>query len=80
MTHGGLMSTQEAIAYGVPMIVVPIFSDQHLNARLSMDKGISITVDYQKITADSFTEVLNDVLKNSTYRYVFIGSQASTVF
>ena len=72
MTHSGLMSTQEAVHYGVPMIGVPIFGDQFLNIRLSVNKKIAVATDYKTLTTESFTNDLNTVLKNPSYRYAFI--------
>lgn len=37
LTHGGLLSTQEAIYHGVPVLGLPFISDQLLN----MDKAVS---------------------------------------
>lgn len=33
ISHGGLLSTQEAVYHGVPMIVFPIFAEQDYNAQ-----------------------------------------------
>ncbi|XP_043268662.1 UDP-glucosyltransferase 2-like [Venturia canescens] len=67
VTHGGLGSTQEAVTYGVPMIHIPIFGDQNLNARLCAKKRIGVTMDHRKITTDTFTEAIKKILDDPIY-------------
>ncbi|XP_031329630.1 UDP-glucuronosyltransferase 3A2-like isoform X2 [Photinus pyralis] len=38
ITHGGALSTQEAMYHGVPVIVVPFFIDQHANGEKLADR------------------------------------------
>lgn len=66
------MSTQEAITYGVPMIDIPIFGDQFLNARLCAERKIGITILHQDVTSDSFTKAIKTILENPIYRYVIL--------
>nr|UEN71103.1 UDP-glucosyltransferase 334AA4 [Meteorus pulchricornis] len=68
ITHGGLMSTQEAISYAVPMIGMPLFADQFLNIDLYVKKKIAVRVDYHDITAEKLDAALNEVLHNPIYR------------
>nr|CAD7461358.1 unnamed protein product [Timema tahoe] len=67
MTHGGLLSTQEAIYNGVPLVGIPIFADQKVNVLKSEESGFAKMVDFQNITEASLYLVLNEVLSNLTY-------------
>ena len=64
ITHGGLLSTQEAIHRGVPLVGIPIFADQHYNLARIVSAGIGIKLDYENITTESVTWALNEVLNN----------------
>ncbi|XP_022114873.2 UDP-glucosyltransferase 2 [Pieris rapae] len=67
ISHGGLLGTQEAVACGVPMLVVPLYADQALNARAMNDRGLSLTLNLPDITKDSIKDALHNLLSN--YRY-----------
>ena len=45
ITHGGRGRIKEAIATGVPMLVVPMGRDQHENATLIQEKKLGYKVD-----------------------------------
>ncbi|XP_032453936.1 uncharacterized protein LOC100123458 [Nasonia vitripennis] len=68
VTHGGLMGTQEAIYYGVPLLGIPLFGDQHYNVRAYVKRGIAIKIDRYEITEESFTHALKEVLYNPQYK------------
>ena len=68
MTHGGLLGTQESIFYGVPMVAIPLFSDQRLNAAIYTRKNIAVTVDLHEITEETFTRALYTVLHDPSIR------------
>ena len=68
ITHGGMMSTQEAVFHGIPMIALPVFADQHINIRNYVEQKIAVSLDLFKIDGVSLTRVIIDVLKNPIYR------------
>ncbi|XP_014479890.1 PREDICTED: UDP-glucuronosyltransferase 2B30-like [Dinoponera quadriceps] len=69
ITHGGLMGTQEAIYYGVPMIGIPLFGDQKINIQSYERKKIAISLNsVQDVTEEKLTSALNSILKDPTYR------------
>ncbi|XP_011171057.2 UDP-glucosyltransferase 2 [Solenopsis invicta] len=68
ITHGGLMSMQEAISCGVPMIGIPLFFDQFNNINACVAKNIAIRLDVDTITEKSMDAALNAILKDPLYR------------
>lgn len=67
ITHGGLLGGTESIYYGKPVITIPIFGDQKLNAARTVATGIGIRVDYTNLTETSLTWALNEMTKNDNY-------------
>ncbi|XP_054156558.1 NDP-glycosyltransferase YjiC-like [Oppia nitens] len=50
ITHGGSNTVTETMAYGKPMIVLPLFGDQWDNARRLDDLGLGIQLDAYRCT------------------------------
>jgi glucuronosyltransferase len=67
ITHGGLLGGTEAIYYGKPLITIPIFGDQKLNAARSVLSGYGVRVDYHNLTEASLTWALKEVLSEKKY-------------
>lgn len=67
VTHGGLLGGTEAIYYAKPLVVMPIFGDQKMNAVRTVSNGFGVRVDYSNLTEASFTWALNEVLSNPSY-------------
>ncbi|XP_045502581.1 UDP-glucosyltransferase 2-like isoform X2 [Colias croceus] len=68
IAHGGLLGTQEAVACGVPMLIVPLYADQALNARAMNDRGLSLTLTLQEITKDTLKESLQKLLNDHRFK------------
>ncbi|KAJ3642488.1 hypothetical protein Zmor_025267 [Zophobas morio] len=68
ITHGGLLSTTETIYHGVPILAIPVFGDQKLNAKSAMNNGFGLVLPYNEITEESFTQLIQEILNNSKYR------------
>lgn len=67
ITHGGLLGGTEAIYYGKPLVTIPIFGDQKLNAARSVLSGFGVRVDYQNLTESSLTWALQEILNQEKY-------------
>ncbi|XP_046384786.1 UDP-glucosyltransferase 2-like [Ischnura elegans] len=67
VSHAGLLSTQEAIYHGVPIVAVPFFADQHTNARRLVELGVAVHVDFLTLTKESFKEKILNVTINPRY-------------
>lgn len=58
VTHGGMNSVSEALAQGVPMIVIPQAVDQHLVARQAANLGAAVVVERDAVSADTLAAAL----------------------
>ncbi|XP_011860567.1 PREDICTED: UDP-glucuronosyltransferase 2B19-like isoform X2 [Vollenhovia emeryi] len=66
-THGGLLSTQETIWKGIPMIVMPFFMDQKSNSEILVSKGVAIRLSYSTLSVQSILHAVEEVLHNKRY-------------
>lgn len=64
VSHGGLLSTIEAIYHGVPMLGIPIFWDQKANVATAVEKGYAVGLRYRELTEDNFEKALREILDN----------------
>jgi len=67
-THGGLLSLMEATYHGVPVISMPIMSDQSLNAKKAASTGLGITLDLDKLSEQKIADAIVEVMGNPAYR------------
>lgn len=68
ITHAGALGTMEAVAYGVPMICMPLFIDQFTNAANYAKRKVAITLDIKLLTPKDFESALQEILQNSIYK------------
>jgi UDP:flavonoid glycosyltransferase YjiC (YdhE family) len=68
ITHGGFNSVKEALASGVPMVVVPISADQPYSAERCAAIGVAGTVGADARSPDAIREAVRQVLGDPKYR------------
>ncbi|KAG7299317.1 hypothetical protein JYU34_016240 [Plutella xylostella] len=68
ITHGGLLSTTEAVHYGVPIIGIPAFADQFINVDRAVNKGFAKRVDLSYNIAQELKGAIEEVISNSTVK------------
>ena len=56
VSHGGSGTTFGALAAGVPVVVVPLFADQHANATRVAEAGVGLVVDEFPVDAPASDE------------------------
>ena len=65
ITHGGMNSVSEAMAEGVPMIVLPFVSDQPVNARQVARLGLGKVLDPKTLTSAQLRSTALSILSDS---------------
>lgn len=62
--QGGLQSTQEAIHYGVPLLGMPIFSDQENQIKIAINHGIAKRLNIETLTRDELKFAIQEMINN----------------
>lgn len=68
ITHGGNNTTTETLHHGKPMIVLPLFWDQHDNAQRATELGFGIRLDTYRFTDAQMNEALGRLLGDASLR------------
>ncbi|KAK5643188.1 hypothetical protein RI129_007033 [Pyrocoelia pectoralis] len=62
ITHGGMFGVTEAVYCGVPMVIIPLFSDQTTNALTVENNGGGVHLPYENLSEESIYDALISVL------------------
>uniref|UniRef100_A0A0N5AXF9 glucuronosyltransferase n=1 Tax=Syphacia muris TaxID=451379 RepID=A0A0N5AXF9_9BILA len=68
IAHGGYNSFLEASKAGVPLLLVPLFADQFINARRAERFGFAESLDKTKLIAEVIRDKMAAILTNSRYK------------
>jgi MGT family glycosyltransferase len=68
ITHCGLNTVLESLACGVPQVAIPVTFDQPAIAVRIAAKKTGVTAEFEKLTPDHLSTLLDEVLNNSVYR------------
>ncbi|XP_046612428.1 UDP-glucosyltransferase 2-like [Neodiprion virginianus] len=66
-SHGGLLSTQEAVYCGVPILGMPIHGDQFANVAHSVEQGYALMTDFYNPSHDNIYGNLKALLTDNRY-------------
>ncbi|XP_018579881.1 UDP-glucuronosyltransferase 2B7-like [Anoplophora glabripennis] len=68
ITHGGLLSTTETIYHGVPVLALPVFADQKMNAARATLDGYGLTIKLSELDEEKLSSALDNLLNDPRYR------------
>ncbi|XP_053615455.1 UDP-glucosyltransferase 2-like [Plodia interpunctella] len=67
ITHGGLLSTTEAVHFGKPIIGIPVFGDQFNNIDRAVKKGFAKRVNLAYDMKNPLRAAIDDLLHDKSY-------------
>jgi MGT family glycosyltransferase len=77
ITHGGNNTTTECLHFGKPMIVLPLFWDQHDNAQRVDELGLGVRLDTYRFTDEEMRGAIAALLGDEALRARLAKSAAS---
>ena len=67
MSHGGLFGTLEAIYHSVPMLGMPIFTDQFTNIDKVVLEGWGDVINWSELSEDLLLQKITELVSNPRY-------------
>jgi UDP:flavonoid glycosyltransferase YjiC (YdhE family) len=64
ITHAGMLSSQEAIYHGVPVVGIPFIADQFINIMKLATRGLGIELVYHTLSKQTILDAVHTVLGN----------------
>jgi MGT family glycosyltransferase len=68
ITHGGMSSVQEALSFGVPLVVFPQMREQMATAQRVAELGLGLMLSDEGLTRERLREAAEQVLSDPTFR------------
>ena len=68
ITHGGNNTTTEALHFGKPMVLLPLFWDQYDNAQRVHERGFGIRLDTYRFTPEELQGAVRTLVEDATLR------------
>ncbi|NP_001243957.1 UDP-glycosyltransferase UGT33D6 [Bombyx mori] len=68
ITQGGLQSTEEAITAGVPLIGMPMLSDQWYNVEMYLIHKIGLRLELDELSEERLRNNIEEIIDNESYR------------
>jgi len=68
ITHGGNNTTTEALHFGKPMVVLPLFWDQYDNAQRMAETGFGVRLDPYRFTDGELRAAIDRLLGDAALR------------
>lgn len=68
ITHGGMNSVNEALFYGVPMLVIPVGNDQPMVARQIENLNLGKYIEHENVNPALLLETSMEILRNKTFK------------
>ncbi|XP_011702410.1 PREDICTED: UDP-glucuronosyltransferase 2B1-like isoform X2 [Wasmannia auropunctata] len=65
--HAGLLSTQEAIWEGIPLIAMPLIMDGKSIAEILVVKGVGIRLEYKTLSTRNIVHAVEQIIYNKSY-------------
>ncbi|XP_065569414.1 UDP-glycosyltransferase UGT5-like isoform X1 [Artemia franciscana] len=67
ISHGGMLSTTEAICHGIPILGLPFWGDQDANIALAVRDGYGLKLEWNDLTEDLLYNTITELLNNTQY-------------
>jgi MGT family glycosyltransferase len=68
LSHGGFSTLMGALAHGIPLVVVPLGSDNHAHARRSCELGAALPLSVGEVDAESVREAASRLSREPQWR------------
>jgi len=68
ISHGGGLSTSEAVYHGSPILGFPLSADQWGNMATAKERGFAEYLDWTKLTEEDFMNKIQLILTNDSYK------------
>lgn len=65
--QGGIQSTEEAVYYAVPVLGIPIISEQESRIRRLVSLGAAMCIKLNKLTKERFDSAIRQIINNERY-------------
>lgn len=68
VSHGGMNSTMESLAFGVPLVIIPQMIEQEMTGRRVQELGLGLTLDMDTLTIDRLRAAVEQVTHDAAIR------------